>query len=107
MAKGDKQDIRNAKRTATAKAKGGERQSASQIKAWNKTQRDANKVGKGVKVRATSSSSMVKDGAFKPANSVSATKPSMPVKTGVKNKLKTQGKPAMQSGKGYMRTGKK
>lgn len=39
--------------------------------------------------------------------SVSATKPSMPVKNGVKNKLKTQGKAATLSGKGYSRTGKK
>lgn len=107
MAKGDKQDIRNAKRTAAAKAKGGERQSPSQIKAWNKAQRNANKVGKGVKVRATSSSSMVKDGAFKAANTVSARKPSVAVKTGVKNKLKTQGKASTLSGKGYSRTGKR
>lgn len=107
MAKGDKQDIRNAKRTAAAKAKGGERQSPSQIKAWNKAQRNANKAGKGVKVRATSSSSMVKDGAFKPANTVSARKPSVAVKTGVKNKLKTQGKASTLSGKGYSRTGKR
>jgi hypothetical protein len=91
MAKGDKQDIRNAKRTATAKAKGGERQSPSQIKAWNKAQRDANKVGKGPNVRATSSSSMVKDGAFKPANTVSAKKPSVASKANAKNKMKAQG----------------
>jgi hypothetical protein len=108
MAKGDKEDIRNAKRTAAARAKGGERHSASQIKAWNKAQRDANKVGRGVKVRATSSSSVTKGGSFKAANSVSARKPSMPVKTGVKNKMKAQGAKINSSPtSGYSRRGKK
>jgi hypothetical protein len=97
MAKGDKEDIRNAKRTAATKAKGGERQSASQIKAWNKAQRDANKAGKGVKVRATSSSSMTKSGGFKAANSVSATKPSVASKANAKNKMKAQGAKVMSS----------
>ena len=41
------------------------------------------------------------------SSSVSSRKPSMPVKTGVKNKMKAQGKAATHSGKGYMRTGKK
>jgi hypothetical protein len=91
MAKGDKQDIRNAKRTTAAMAKGGERQSPSAIKAYNKSQRNANKAGTGVKVRATSSSSMVKSGNFKPANSVSATKPSVASKANAKNKMKAQG----------------
>ncbi len=100
MAKEDKMDIRNAKRSAAKLKRGELRVSASAAKAFNKTTRNANKAGKGANIRTTSSG-------FKPANSVSATKPSMPVKTGVKNKLKTQGKPAMQSGKGYMRTGKK
>jgi hypothetical protein len=108
MAKGDKQDIRNAKRTASAKAKGGERQSPSQIKSFNKETRNANKAGKGANVRATSSSSMVKDGAFKSAKTVSATKPSVASKANAKNKMKAQGAKINSSAtSGYNRRGKR
>lgn len=81
-------DIRNAKRSATAMKKGGLRVSSSAAKAFNKETRNANKAGKGASIRTTSSG-------FRAANSVSATKPSMPVKTGAKNKMKAQGAKAM------------
>ena len=41
------------------------------------------------------------------AKTNSAKMPSVAAKTGVKNKLKTQGKASTQSGRGYSRTGKK
>jgi hypothetical protein len=101
MAKGDKLDIRNAKRSAAKLAKGELRVGASAAKAFNKETRNANKAGKGANIRTTSSG-------FKPANSVSATKPSMPVKTGVKNKMKAQGAKSMSAPtSGYGKTTKK
>lgn len=101
MAKGDKQDIRNAKRTASKMQKGELRVGASAAKAFNKETRNANKAGKGASIRTTSSG-------FRAANSVSATKPSMPVKTGAKNKMKAQGAKAMGAPtSGYGKTTKK
>jgi hypothetical protein len=101
MAKGDKLDIRNAKRSAAKLAKGELRVSNSQASTTNQRAKARVKSGmmeKGMKVTSSG---------YKTTKSNSATKPSMPVKTGVKNKLKTQGKAATHSGKGYMRTGKK
>ena len=101
MAKSDKMDIRNAKRTANAMRGRGLRVSNSGATEINKLSKSQVKSGKTkVGIKATSSG-------MKAAKTNSATKPSMPVKTGVKNKLKTQGKIATHSGKGYMRTGKK
>jgi hypothetical protein len=96
----EKNDVRNAKRTASKMRKRQLRVSNKGAVEFNKSNRADVKAGKSTGMKVTSSSVRV-------AKTNSATKPSMPVKTGVKNKLKTQGKPAMQSGKGYMRTGKK
>jgi hypothetical protein len=101
MAKEDKMDIRNAKRTANAMRTRGLRVSNSGAIEINKLSKTQVKSGKSkVGIKATSSG-------MKATKTNTATKPSMPVKQGVKNKLKTQGKVATQSGRGYMRTGKK
>jgi len=103
MAKSDKMDVRNAKRTASAMSKG-------KLRVSNKAAVEFNKSSKaGVKAGRTGGLWAVKvtSSGYKAAKTNSATKPSMPVKTGVKNKLKTQGKVATHSGRGYMRTGKK
>ena len=100
MPKLDKKDVRNAKRSASARVKGGLRLSNSSAVQANKIFKEAVKAGrKTTGVKAQSSG-------MKVTKTNSAKKPSMPVKTGVKNKMKTQGKAATQSGKGYMRTGK-
>lgn len=101
MADFDKNDVRNAKRTANKMRKRQLRVSNKGAVEFNKQSRDDLKSGRTkTQVKVTSSTVRV-------AKTNSARKPSMPVKTGVKNKMKTQGKPAMQSGKGYMRSGKK
>lgn len=100
MADFDKNDTRNAKRTASKMRKRELRVSNKGAVAFNKSNKADVKAGKSTGMKVTSSS-------VKPAKTNSPSKPSMPVKTGVKNKMKTQGKPAMQSGKGYMRSGKK
>jgi hypothetical protein len=97
----EKKDFRNAKRTASKMQKGTLRVSSKAVKSFNKASRAEVKMGRpGGALKLTSSS-------YKVTRTNSAKKPSMPVKTGVKNKLKTQGKAATHSGKGYMRTGKK
>jgi hypothetical protein len=91
----DKKDVRNAKRTASKMQKGTLRLSNSAAKAFNKESKADLKAGKSkTQVKVTSSTMRV-------------AKTNSAKKTGVANKMKTQGKPAMQSGKGYMRSGKK
>jgi len=101
MAKGDKTDVRNAKRTASAMKKGGLRVSNSQASTTN--QRAKARVKDGMMEKGMN----VKSSGFKTTKSNSAKMPSVAAKQGVKNKLKTQGKVTTQSGKGYSRTGKK
>jgi hypothetical protein len=96
----EKKDVRNAKRTASKMRKGTLRISNSAAKNINKTNRADVKRGGSLGFKVTSSGTKL-------AKTNSVTKPSMPVKTGVKNKLKTQGKAATQSGRGYSRAGKK
>lgn len=98
MAKEDKLDIRNAKRTASKMRKGELRVSASAVKQYNQTAKKALKAGKlDSAVKVTSSG-------FKQGNkSISAVKPSMPVKTGAKNKMKAQGAKTQSMGMQYSR----
>ena len=97
----EKNDIRNAKRTASKMRK-------RQLRVSNKGAVEFNKQSKAdIKSGKSKTQTKVTSSGYRQAKTNSAKMPSMPVKTGVKNKLKTQGKPAMQSGKGYMRTGKK
>ena len=96
----EKNDVRNSKRTASKMRKRQLRVSNKGAVEFNKSNRADVKAGKSTGMKVTSSSVRV-------TKTNSAKKPSMPVKTGVKNKMKTQGKAATQSGKGYMRTGKK
>ena len=96
----EKNDVRNSKRTASKMRKRQLRVSNKGAVEFNKSNRADVKAGKSTGMKVTSSSVRV-------TKTNSAKKPSMPVKTGVKNKLKTQGKAATQSGKGYSRTGKK
>jgi hypothetical protein len=101
MAKEDKLDIRNAKRSADKLARGELRLDKRQVKDFNKGNKADVKRGAATGTKASSSKLKTKKSTNSPR------KPSMPVKTGVKNKMKTQGKAATHSGKGYMRTGKK
>ena len=95
MADFEKNDTRNAKRTASKMQKRELRVSNKGAVAFNKQSKADLKAGKSkTQVKVTSST-------MRTAKTNSAKK------VGVANKLKTQGKPAMQSGKGYMRTGKK
>jgi hypothetical protein len=97
----DKNDTRNAKRTAAKMLKRQLRVSNKGAVEFNKQSKADLKAGKSkTQLKVTSST-------VRKAKTNSPTKPSVAVKTGVKNKMKTQGKPATQSGKGYMRTGKK
>ena len=100
MADFDRNDTRNAKRTASKMQKRELRVSNKGAVQFNKSNKADVKAGKSTGMKVTSST-------VRAAKTNSAKKPSMPVKTGVKNKLKTQGKAATQSGKGYSRTGKK
>ena len=95
MPNSDKKDVRNAKRTASKMQKGKLRLTNSAEKAFNKESKADQKAGKSkTQVKVTSSTMRV-------------AKTNSAKKTGVANKMKTQGKPAMHSGKGYMRSGKK
>jgi uncharacterized protein YecE (DUF72 family) len=101
MADFEKNDVRNAKRTASKMRKRQLRVSNRGAVEFNKSSKADLKTGKSkTQTKVTSSG-------YKQAKTNSAKMPSVPVKTGVKNKLKTQGKVATQSGRGYMRTGKK
>lgn len=101
-AKEDKLDIRNAKRTANKLQKRELRVSNSQATATNKAAKARVKTGmmeKGMKVTSSG---------YKTTKSNSATKPSMPVKTGAKNKMKAQGAKSMGAPtSGYGKTTKK
>lgn len=95
MADFDKNDTRNAKRTASKMRKRELRVSNKGAVEFNKQSKADLKSGKTkTQVKVTSST-------------VRVAKTNSAKKIGVANKLKTQGKPAMQSGKGYMRSGKK
>lgn len=96
MAKGDKQDVAKAKSAAAGKVK------ISNPKAFNKASKAGAKTGTNfMNMKATSSG-------YKLAKTNSATKPSMPVKTGAKNKMKAQGgKIGSSATSGYGKTTKK
>lgn len=96
----EKNDVRNAKRTASKMRKRQLRVSNKGAVEFNKTNRADVRRGSSYGMKVTSSSTRL-------AKTNSPSKPSMPVKNGVKNKIKAQGKAATHSGKGYMRTGKK
>ena len=108
MAKGDKQDVAKAKTAAAKNSKlkfkegrhGPYGATTKQVNAERKA--DAKKSGYSQPkvTKGTDGFKMVGKG-------ISAKKPSVAAKQGVKNKLKTQGKAATQSGRGYSRTGKK
>ena len=100
--KEDKLDIRNAKRTESKLRKGQLRLSNSAAKEWNKSAKASQKAGTS-KVQAKVTSSTIRL-----SKTNSATKPSMPVKTGVKNKMKAQGaKIGTSATSGYGKKGKK
>jgi hypothetical protein len=109
MAKDDKTDIRNAKRTSAKVWRN--RMSNSKVTAANKASKadvksgrtdvTSKSTGRPIGVRVTSSG-------IKAAKTNSATKPSMPVKTGAKNKMKAQGAKSMGAPtSGYGKTTKK
>lgn len=91
----EKNDVRNAKRTANKMRK-------RQLRVSNKGAVEFNKQSKAdLKSGKSKTQTKVTSSGYRQAKTNSAKK------IGVANKLKTQGKPAMQSGKGYMRSGKK
>jgi hypothetical protein len=93
--KEDKLDIRNAKRSANQMRKGGLRVQNNAAVKFNKSSRAEVKAGRpGGALKTTSSG-------YKVTKTNSATKPSMPVKTGVKNKIKAQGKAMSKGGLNY------
>jgi predicted nucleic acid-binding Zn ribbon protein len=85
MAKGDKLDIRNAKRSAAAMKKGGLRVSNSQASTTN--QRAKARVKDGMMEKGMN----VKSSGFKTTKSNSAKMPSVASKANAKNKMKAQG----------------
>ena len=95
MAKEDKLDIRNAKRTASKLRKGQLRLSNSAAKEWNKSAKASQKAGTS-KVQAKVTSSTIRL-----SKTNSAKMPSVAVKTGVKNKIKAQGKAMSKGGLNY------
>lgn len=98
MAKEDKLDIRNAKRSANAMRKGALRVSNKAAVQFNKEYKEKVKSGRvrdGIKVKSSSADSL------KFGKTNSARKPSVPVKTGVKNKVKAQGKAMTKGGLNY------
>jgi hypothetical protein len=105
MAKEDKIDIRNAKRTASAMRKGSLRVSNKAAVQFNKEYKEKVKSGRvrdGIKVKSSGTESL------KFGKTNSPRKPSVAVKTGVKNKMKAQGAKTMKSStSGYNRRGKK
>lgn len=98
MAKEDKLDIRNAKRSANAMRKGALRVQNKAAVKFNKSSRAEVKAGRpGGALKTTSSG-------YKVTKTNSARKPSVPVKTvkaGVKNKVKAQGKAMSKGGLNY------
>jgi hypothetical protein len=92
MAKGDKEDIRNAKRSAGKNVKGQEMRFGNSFATkLNKNAKADVKSGKLTNQPKFTSSKV------KVSKTNSATKPSMPVKQGVKNKVKAQGAKAMSA----------
>lgn len=87
--KEDKMDIRNAKRTANQMRKGGLRLSNKAAVKFNQSSKAEVKAGRPNGGLKTTSSG------FKVTKTNSARKPSMPVKQGVKNKMKAQGAKSM------------
>ena len=102
MAKGDKQDVRNAKRTADKMRQHTLRVSNSGATEINKLSKEQVKSGKTkTGIKATSSG-------MRAAKTNSARQPSVAVKTGAKNKIKAQGAKAMSAPtSGYGKTTKK
>lgn len=102
MAKADKMDIRNAKRTANAMQKRllrVENSAAVQTNQRAKARVKAGMMEKGMKVTSSG---------YKTTKSNSATKPSVASKANAKNKMKAQGAKTMSSPtSGYGRAGKK
>jgi len=94
MADFEKNDTRNAKRTASKMRKRQLRVSNKGAVEFNKGNRADVKAGKSTGMKVTSSSVRV-------TKTNSAKKPSMPVKTGVKNKVKAQGKAMSKGGLNY------
>ena len=90
MAKEEKLDIRNAKRTANAMSKKGLRVSNSAAKELNKTNRADVKRGSSYGFKVTSSGA-------KSAKTNSPVKPSVASKANAKNKVKAQGAKSMSS----------
>ena len=102
MAKGDKTDVRNAKRTANAMKKGGLRVSNSQASTTN--QRAKARVKDGMMEKGMN----VKSSGFKTTKSNSAKMPSVASKANAKNKMKAQGAKSMGAPtSGYGKTTKK
>jgi hypothetical protein len=101
MADFEKNDTRNAKRTASKMRKRELRVSNKGAVQFNKSNKADVKAGKSTGMKVTSST-------VKAAKTNSAKMPSVPVKTGVKNKMKAQGAKTMKSAtSGYNRRGKK
>jgi hypothetical protein len=102
MAKGDKLDIRNAKRTAGAMKVKTLRVENSGATAANKRSKASVKAGKSATgIKVTSSG-------YKTTKTNSAKMPSVAAKTGVKNKMKAQGaKMGSSATSGYGKTTKK
>ncbi len=102
MAKGDKLDIRNAKRSADKMRRGELRVENSAATRLNKLSKSRVKSGKSLDgIKATSSS-------MKAAKTNSAKMPSVAAKAGAKNKVKAQGAKAMGAPtSGYGKTTKK
>jgi hypothetical protein len=87
----EKNDTRNAKRTAAKMQKRELRVSNKGAVEFNKNSKADVKAGKQARQLKVTSSTL------KVVKTNSATKPSMPVKTGVKNKMKAQGAKSMSA----------
>ena len=90
----EKNDTRNAKRTASKMRKRELRVSNKGAVQFNKSNKADVKAGKSTGMKVTSST-------VKAAKTNSATKPSMPVKTGAKNKMKANPKSMSSPTSGY------
>jgi uncharacterized protein YecE (DUF72 family) len=102
MADFEKNDTRNAKRTAAKMQK-------RQLRVSNKGAVEFNKQSKAdLKAGKSKTQTKVTSSGYRQAKTNSAKMPSVPVKTGVKNKMKAQGAKTMKSAtSGYNRRGKK
>ncbi len=107
MAKGDKTDVAKAKDAA---AKRRYKNPRAGIHSGGLTTKETNAERKNMAKKGYSQPKVTKgtDGFKMIGKSISATKPSMPVKTGVKNKVKAQGAKSMGAPtSGYGKTTKK